>query len=265
MNILKILRRKIKASPRLHRLLYPAVHSIRRAHYLLFRTGQQHFRDCCYALSAALPEALFVNVGANDGITDTPAIRILLGNRNWKGMLIEPVPYCYERLKKNFPDTVRFILEQVAIGSTAGQRSMFYVEPHANIALPDLPKWYDKLGSFNRAHILKHFGNGIEPFIKETPVEVCTLTEVLRRNKISSVHLLHIDTEGNDWEVLRSLDFREYHPILIYTEHLHLSPEDKKAMRCFLKKGGYSIVDCGMDYFAYHRQLYSRCVRGHIS
>lgn len=260
MKPFSFLRAKIKSSPRLYCTLFPLVQLVRRGRYLALRTGAQHFRDCCYALSAALPEATFVNVGANDGIVDTPAIRILMGNPNWKGLLIEPVPYCYERLKENFPDKNRFMLEQVAIGTAARKRSMYYVDPQAKNHLPDLPIWHDKLGSFDRNHIIKHLGAAIEPFIKELPVEVCTLSELLRRMQIQQVHLLHVDTEGNDWDVLRSLDFNEYRPILIYVEHLHLSPADKGAMRRFLENEGYSIVDCGMDYFACHRRLYSQCV-----
>lgn len=265
MKPLSFLRARIKSSPLFYRMLFPLVQIIRRGRYLAFRTGTQHFRDCCYALSAALPEAIFVNVGANDGITDTPAIRILMGNPNWKGLLIEPVPYCYERLRKNFSDKNRFTLEQVAIGMSGQNRNMYYVDPHAKNSLPDLPIWHDKLGSFDRMHIIRHLGEAIAPFVKEMPVEVCTLTEVLRRNNILQVHLLHVDTEGNDWDVLRSLDFNEYRPLLIYVEHIHLSSTDKGAMRRFLKNENYSIVDCGMDYFAYHRRLFSQCVRSHVS
>ena len=84
MKVHSMFRAKIKAVPGLYRVLYPVVQMVRRARYLLTRSGEQRFRDCCSALSAKLPEAYFINVGANDGVTGTPAIKILLGNPNWK-------------------------------------------------------------------------------------------------------------------------------------------------------------------------------------
>ena len=264
MKVHSMFRAKIKAVPGLYRVLYPVVQMVRRARYLLTRSGEQRFRDCCSALSAKLPEAYFINVGANDGVTGTPAIKILLGNPNWKGLLIEPVPYCFERLKANFPDARRFMLEQVAVGSKAGRCRMFYVDQGARAQVPELPEWYDKLGSFDRAHISTHLGPAIEPFIKEMSVDVCTLTELVARNGIPQVHLLHVDTEGNDLEVLRSLDFSAYRPVMIFTEHMHLSARDKQDMKALLKREGYSVFDCGTDYFALQRQLYAQCVRTRV-
>lgn len=259
MKILSTIRSIIKSAPGLHRALSPAVHLVRRARYLLTRSGEQRFRDCCSALSAVLPEAYFINVGANDGITGTPAIKILLGNRNWKGLLIEPVPYCFERLKANFPDKDRFQLAQVAIGSPAGCRRFYYVDPCVNVRIHNLPEWFDQLGSFNREHIMKHLDAAIEPFIKEIQIEVCTLTEIIRRNNIPQIHLLHVDTEGSDWEVIRSLDFSAYHPVMIFVEHAHLHLRDKREMKKMLKNQGYSLFNCGKDYFALNQRLFAQC------
>jgi hypothetical protein len=41
---------------------------------------------------------VFVKVGANDGVTGDPFAVSLLNNRQWKGVLVEPVPYCIDRL-----------------------------------------------------------------------------------------------------------------------------------------------------------------------
>lgn len=257
----KIIRAKIKLNPGLYRAFYPGVHLFRQVRYWLGRTKAEMFRDCCFALSRSLPAAYFVNIGANDGIADTPGIRILLGNRNWKGLLVEPVPYCFAKLKDNFSDSERFMLEQVAIGPAKGRTVFYYVEQSAICRLPNLPAWYDKLGSFNRDHILKHLGPSIEPFIVELPVEVLSLTEVVRRNGIPQIHLLHIDTEGYDFEVLKTLDFSSFQPVVIYIEHVHLDREKKAELRRFLRKRRYSVYDCGMDYFAVDKRRYRHCVR----
>jgi hypothetical protein len=84
-----------------------------------------------------VPEPLFVKVGANDGMTGDPCSDILLANN--KGLLVEPVPYSFDRLKVNFHDSKRFSLELIAIGSTAGKKSFYDVDQAAYDVMPDLP------------------------------------------------------------------------------------------------------------------------------
>src|SRR3984885_2643342 len=91
------------------------------------------FRRYCLRLSRVVPEPVFVKIGANDGVSGDPISDILLANANWRGLLIEPVPHCFDRLKANFHDAHRFCLEQVAIGATAGQARFYYVDAKANM------------------------------------------------------------------------------------------------------------------------------------
>jgi FkbM family methyltransferase len=202
-----------------------------------------------------------VKVGANDGITGDPCTDILLANTNWKGLLIEPVPYCFERLKTNFQDARRFRFEQVAIGAVAGQVSFYYVDEKANRSLAGLPPWYDQLGSFDRTHIVKHLKGRLEPFIIECQVQVAPLSDVLARNRIQDVHLLHVDTEGHDYEVLKTLDFSRHAPLCIFVEHRHLPHLRRGEMQRLLRQHGYSVRDCGGDYFAVHEEANKRLPR----
>lgn len=244
---------KIKAAIKSNRAFYhglfPIVEWARKIRHLLRRGPIGRFRDYCALIPEYAPEAMFVKVGANDGVVDDPCSRILF-SPGWKGLLIEPVPYCFERLKKNYSDSTRYMLAQVAIGARPGKTTFYYVGQEAPRHLPDLPSWYDQLGSFNREHIVKHLGPAVEPFVVAQEVEVCSLAEIVRRNGIRDIHLLHIDTEGYDYEVLKTCDFDRCKPVLIFIEHKHLSVAHKAEMRALLRKQGYSIADCGGDYFA---------------
>jgi FkbM family methyltransferase len=219
------------------------------------------FRRYCLHLSKVVPQPVFVKIGANDGITGDPCADILLAHTNWRGLLVEPVPYCFDRLREHYHDSQRFCLEQVAIGSAAGQASFYYVDAQANRHVPDLPPWFDQLGSFDRNHIVKHLNGRLEPFIIECKVQVCPLSEVLMRNQIREVHLLHVDTEGHDYEVLKTLNFAEHAPLSIFVEHRHLSPAHRTAMRRLLRQHGYSVRNCGADYFAVHEEANKRIPR----
>jgi FkbM family methyltransferase len=218
-----------------------------RARVELFGTELTRFRRYCLYLSRVVSEPIFVKVGANDGITQDPCSDIFLANTKWKGLLIEPVPYCFDRLKAN---AQRFCLEQVAVGATAGEETFDYVDQDAIQSIPDLPSWFDQLGSFDKSHIVKHLNGVLAPYIIELIVGVLPLADVISRNGIRDVHLLHIDTEGHDYEVLKTLNFEDQAPVAIFVEHKHLSDAQRTEMHEFLSNHGYSVHDCGADYFA---------------
>lgn len=251
---IKKLKSAVKASPFFYKLLLPAVQASRRArHQVMLRKRDKainRFRDYCVKLSKAVDHPIFVKVGANDGIGDDPCSDIFLAHPNWGGLLIEPVPYCFERLKANFKGDQRFSFQQVAIGSPAGETTFYYVDATAKDKMPNWEDWFDKLGSFDRNHILKHANGVLEPFIVAGKVQVYPLSEVLTQNRIKDVHLLHIDAEGYDYEVLKTLDFSKVAPLSIFVEHFHLSPAKKKEMVGFLQQQGYTVHDCLSDYFA---------------
>lgn len=209
-------------------------------------------------MAKLVPEPVFVKIGATDGITDDPCSDILLANANWRGLLIEPVPYCFDRLRANFQDSRRFSLEQIAIGAPAREGTFYYVDAKAIQSIPNLPAWFDQLGSFDRNHIMKHLNGVLEPFIIECKVQVSPLSDVLMRNGIQDVHLLHVDTEGHDYEVLKTLDFAKYVPLSIFVEHKHLSDANKTEMLNLLDEHGYSVRDCGEDYFAVNEEANKR-------
>jgi len=259
----------IKTTPLINRLLKLGVTLFRKIRRASSRVSEQRnakktarkierFRSYCKDLPNFVAEPVFVKVGANDGITDDPCSDILLAKTQWRGLLIEPVPYCFDHLKANYRDSKRFSLEQVAVGASAGTATFYYVDRNILNAQPQpyIPPWFDQLGSFDKNHIVKH---GIpEPFIIECTVQVCTLSSLIKRNGIREVHLLHIDTEGYDYEVLKTLDFTTQAPVLIFVEHVHVLKDQKEEMVNLLRHQGYSVYDCGRDYFAINEAAHNR-------
>ncbi len=197
---------------------------------------------------------VFVKVGANDGVTGDPFGVSLLNNRQWRGVLVEPVPYCIDRLKRIYSDETRFTIVKSAVGSTSGTATFYYVSEAAKDSLPDLPKWYDQLGSFDRQHIVKHLNGTLEPFIVTASVKVEPLSDILRLHNLSYVTLLHIDTEGFDLEVLKSLGLPALCPSWIMIEHKHLSARDRSTMLSILHSAEYDVFDTGADFFAMYRK-----------
>ena len=246
------LRTAVKARPRLYAMLLPCVRAIRHASRGEAARNLEKFREACKSIPTMTDAPFFVKVGANDGVTGDPCSDLLLGPGNWKGLLVEPVPYCLARLEANFPDRERFAVAPLAIGSREGDAPFYYVDERARAALPGLPPYYDQLGSFNREHIVKHLEGALEPFILEKRVQVTRLARLLDERGIGEVHLLHVDVEGFDFEVLKSLELPKHAPVLIFIEHKHLARSDRDAMSRMLRENGYTVRDCGGDFFALH-------------
>jgi hypothetical protein len=81
----------------------------------------------------------------------------------------------------------------------------FYLPEEAKMKMAGLPTWFDQLGSFSKAHIVKCLGPSVESLIEEKMVDVKMLSELLRARKVKKIHLLQVDTEGHDLDVLASL------------------------------------------------------------
>lgn len=194
-----------------------------------------------------------VQIGSNDGKTGDPFFELLQNNKNWQALFVEPIPHIYERLQKNYPDTSRFTCENVAINN--GKKMTFYgVDKKAKLALPDLPYWFDQLGSFNKNHILKHFDGALAPYLLAIELEGLTLPDLLTRNTITVIDILHIDTEGYDWKILSQLDLSKFQPRFILFEHNHLSQEERNASTQFLAPE-YHLFEIGIDTLAVHKEL----------
>ena len=198
-------------------------------------------------------EAFVLQIGSNDGKTGDPIYPLLQKNKNWKALFVEPVPGSFEKLKANYPDPNRFRFENVAINE--GQKMTFYwVDPKAVTAIPDLPYWFDQLGSFDEEHILKHFDGQLAPYIISRELEGVTLSDLLQRNQIDQIDLLHIDTEGYDWKILSQLELDQLEPVFILYEQNHLSDMEKKASIQFLQEK-YELFGLPIDIMAVHKKL----------
>ena len=115
-----------------------------------------------------------------------------------------------------------------------------------------MPKWYDQLGSFYLQNILESEDkvSDIRNRIREVQVECATIAEILQRNKMVKIDLLHIDAEGHDYKILKSLDIDFVRPTIIIFEHKWLR-EDHRSARDWLKRSGYFWWESANDTVAF--------------
>lgn len=201
------------------------------------------------AFADAYPDAFFVEIGSNDGEQHDHLRPFILEGR-WRGIMVEPVPHVFERLRRNYGALERVTLENIAIADHDGTLPFFY--PAAESDLTGLPDWYDGIGSLSREAVVGHARHipDIEARVVREEVECLTYASLCARHGVARVDLLVIDTEGHDAVILRSLDLGGERPRLIVYEHFHLPADERRAAREQLERAGYETLEEGFDTFA---------------
>ena len=179
----------------------------------------------------------FIQIGSNDGKHNDP-IFPYINKAGWKGILVEPVPYLFERLKSNYTEfRDKLIFENSAIANESGRLKFYRLQASD---MTELPEWYDQLGSFKKEVVLRHkncFPCFDDLFIEDT-VNAITFQELLKKHKVKTLNLVHIDTEGYDYEIIKTIPFDDIEIDLVMFEHRHLSePDYKKSVKLLHDKG----------------------------
>ena len=196
------------------------------------------------------PRAFFIEIGSNDG-EQHDHLRPFILTSEWSGIMVEPVPYIFERLERNYGQIDRVILENAAISDRTGRVPFYYLVDASADERAGLPDWYDGIGSLSEDAVLSHVDDipDVENRIIRADVPALTFEELCDRHGAERVDLLVVDTEGYDWELIRTIDFERRRPELLIYEHFHLAPEDRAEAAATLERAGYSTMEEGFDTF----------------
>lgn len=225
------------------KILSPALHNRLRESW---RKRRMVGPGVMSAFASAYPGAVIIQIGSNDGRKHDPLFHSL-SRHNWRGVLVEPVPYVFARLKENHRHDQRLRLENVAVAPSNGRMPFYHLKE--DIGNTSLPSWYDELGSFRLDIVLKHKDRipDIEDRIQSIDVECLEFDTLCERNAIRRPDLIHIDTEGYDYEIIRHIDLNRFRPRLLIFEHKHLNDNEKEACEKLLFAAGYWMFVEGQD------------------
>jgi FkbM family methyltransferase len=139
-----------------------------------------------------------VQVGACDGVMADNVRKYIL-NRKIQSLLIEPVSYNFEMLKKNYKDEyVR--LENTAIDVESRTREITY--------------FVDSPGNSHAIGLASFYSTGWEKkYTKQMRKEIVnceTLDTVLTRNAMLDANVFQIDTEGHDYHIVKQIPFEKH-------------------------------------------------------
>lgn len=160
-------------------------------------------------------DGFFVEVGANDPTELSQTW--FLEQQGWKGILVEPLPACCEKLRAV---RKRSVICQAAAGAPedVGEATL-------NVAASDV---WSHLGDEDKS----------PPVTARIRVTVRTLESILDEHQVAGIDLLSIDTEGMELRVLRGLDLHRRRPALVLLED-HMETLD---LFFHMRRQGYRLV-----------------------
>lgn len=205
-------------------------------------------------------EVYFIQVGANDGLVRDPLIHLIMLHKNWKGVLLEPLPDVFTHaLKPLHRKRPQLHLMNAAIARESGQSIIYRISFSKK-------RWATGLTSFRKETLLSKINDGYvercarkygdllpadrNQWIAEETIRSVNFQQILSETDFPRIDLLQIDAEGFDLEVIRMLPFHLVKPYVISFEHEHLSMEDKATCFDLLKGQGYQLAVLERDAVA---------------
>ena len=200
------------------------------------------------AFYAGKASVTFLQIGAYDGVAGDPLRAIVAEDERWHGILVEPQPQAFARLKRNYRDaTHRLFFLNCAISDVGGEAEFHYVPPET-IERAGLPSFYAELASFNRSNIDKHAPGAP---IETTIIKTLTVADALAAAGYGKVDCLVLDVEGLEATLLGNIDFDQLGVSFIVFEHKHLATADMTSLANRLGIFGFQIKVFGRDTIAW--------------
>ena len=233
--------------------------SLRKSGYLIQKYPSVSFPSLrVFDLSVQLLMALkgealnFIQVGANDGDFGDPLRQYIL-KYPWRGILVEPQPDIFAKLLNNYSSVKdRLIFENVAIASGAQSIAMYRAPGNHGSGLQS-DTHAASVVSVNPRVAARQLG--VKPTDLERFLVPCTtLDELIAKHGTSKIDILQIDTEGHDYNVLKTIDLARTTPLIIQFEHGHLTRGEINDAVTYLSAHGYRILYGGYqtDTLALH-------------
>jgi len=167
-------------------------------------------------------EGYFIEIGASDGIILSNTY-LLETQYDWKGICVEPIPVIYKQLINNRPNSLCY---DNAIYNTSDMTVEF------DIAIND------ELISGISAN-LDLYKTTVDKNKTTINVKTLSLNDLLDKSSAPTfIEYLSLDTEGSEYEILKTFNFNKYTIGLIDVEHNYVEPR-RTDIRNLLISNGY--------------------------
>jgi FkbM family methyltransferase len=188
------------------------------------RSCAQLFQDLyvCYKLQDKR-NGFFVEFGATDGLQINNTV-LLERDFGWKGILAEPFPHWHEALGRNRTCAI----DHRCVWSESGKEVEF-------LATHGAPE-FATVSTFSESDHHREIRAKDSTTIR---VKTVSLNDLLHAHGApSDFDYLSVDTEGSEYEILRSFDFTRYKPRVITVE-LNFVESQRGRLKDLLGSRGY--------------------------
>lgn len=175
-----------------------------------------------------LNNGVFVDIGANDGRTLSNTY-YLENSLSWSGIAIEPSPKVFKRLQENRA----CILINACISDESGDAEFLELSGYTEM-LSGLVDKYDARHIARIDNEIEKF-SGVKNYIK---VPCYTLEDILKEHKLQKIDYLNIDIEGGEFDILKTINFKNIDINLIGVENNY----KENKIKNYLQGYGYSLI-----------------------
>jgi FkbM family methyltransferase len=169
----------------------------------------------------------FIEIGAHDGRSCSNTL-FFEEKRNWKGICIEPGPEEFKKLIENR----KSININACVSDYDGQSEFTYIEGYS-MMLSGLSENYN----YTHQNRIEHEVNSNGGEISKIEMPVFKLQTILDEHNISDIDYCSIDTEGSEFNIIKSIDFDKTN-IKIFSIENNYGTDDIKN---YLETKGYIL------------------------
>ena len=182
-----------------------------------------------------------LQIGAYDGHACDPLLEILQ-NENVSAILLEPQKIPYQRLVERYATNPRVSLINAAVAEHDGVVKL-YVPGSGNSPKASLIAQHHR-----------RFGSDAKE-VRDIEVPSVSVGSLLKMLHGEHLHLLQVDTEGMDYQILKWFFDAGVEPEVLNFESLHLSKAERLASRQLLNDREYWWIESDQDTFALKESL----------
>jgi len=214
------------------------------------------FDKAVHYLGRTNPKTYIMNIGAMDGVMFDELIGYT-NTYNFKGIYVEPIPYLFEKLKKNITSNGN-VFENSAISDYNGEIEMVTIDRDVidnglvhscfyGMSAVYPPK--NGLGSeFDRPTV--------EKYGKKVTVKCITFDKLIRTHRIENIDIIKIDAEGHDYIIFKQIDFEEFRPKVVRLEWINLTTEEQDLILNKFNQLNYKYEISGQDIVGLPQEFY---------